>query len=86
MLPLALPNITNSLRLLFGLAFGYIMLVEMVHAQAGLGHIINMSQKRGPREHVYLCIIIIALLAFVIDRVALWLQHRLFPYVHHVEN
>ncbi len=86
MLPLAMPNIYNSLRLLFGLAFGYIMLAELINAQAGLGHLINMSQRRGPREHIYLCLIIIATIAFVIDRLALWLQHRLFPYVRHVEN
>ena len=81
-----MPHIANSLRLLFGLAFGYIMLAEVINAKAGLGYIINMSQRQGPREHIYLCLIIIALLAFTIDRCALWLQHRLFPYVRHVEN
>ena len=33
LIPLALPNIYNSLRNLFGLAFGYIMLAELVNAQ-----------------------------------------------------
>ena len=30
--PLALPNIFNSLRLLFGIAFGYIMLAEVIRS------------------------------------------------------
>ena len=34
---LALPDIYSSLRHLFGLAFGYIMLAELINAQHGLG-------------------------------------------------
>jgi len=51
--PLAAPAIFNSLRLLFGLAFGYVMLAELVKfgsAGGGLGDLINMSQRRGERE------------------------------------
>ena len=80
LLPLGLPDIINSLRLLFGLAFGYIMLAEVINAQHGLGSIIIMSQRRGPREHIYLCLIIIALLAFGIDRLVLYGQRRMFPH------
>lgn len=78
--PLALPDIVNSLRLLFGLAFGYIMLAEVINAEYGLGAIINVSQRQGPREHIYLALILIALLAFAIDRGILSLQRWLFPY------
>ena len=82
LLALALPDVVNSLRLFFGLAFGYIMLAEVIDAEYGLGHIIIMSQRRGPREHIYLSLIIIAILAFGIDRGLLALQRRLFPYRH----
>ena len=34
LVPLALPDIYNGLRHLFGLAFGYIMLAEVVNARA----------------------------------------------------
>jgi ABC-type nitrate/sulfonate/bicarbonate transport system permease component len=78
--PLALPDIVNSLRLLFGLAFGYIMLAEVINAEYGLGAIINLSQRQGPREHIYLALILIALVAYGIDRTILWAQTRLFPY------
>lgn len=80
LLPLAMPEIVNSLRLLFGLAFGYIMLAEVINAEFGLGAIINLSQRQGPREHIYLSLLLIALLAFAIDRGILNLQRRLFPY------
>ncbi len=84
--PLALPDIVNSLRLLFGLAFGYIMLAEVINAKLGLGYIIIVSQRRGPREHIYLCLIFIAILAFLIDRLILAIQRRAFPHVAHAGN
>lgn len=81
--PLALPSIINSLRLLFGLAFGYIVLAEVINAEFGLGKIIIMSQRVGPREHIYLTLIAIALIAFVIDRIIITIQRMAFPYVKH---
>jgi taurine transport system permease protein len=80
LVPLALPDIFNSLRLLFGLAFGYIMLAELINAKRGLGFIIQMSQRRGPSEHILLVLIAISIVAFAIDRGLMMLQRWLFPY------
>jgi ABC-type nitrate/sulfonate/bicarbonate transport system permease component len=77
---LALPDIYNSLRHLFGLAFGYIMLAELINAQHGLGYLLMTSQRRGLSEHIILILIIIGLLAYGIDRLLLWFQRGLFPY------
>ena len=82
-LPLALPDIVNSLRLIFGLAFGYIMLAEVINAQHGLGALIIMSQRQGPREHIYLCLVVISVMAWGIDRLIMKLQRHLFPYINH---
>jgi NitT/TauT family transport system permease protein len=80
LVPLALPDIYNSLRHLFGLAFGYIMLAELINAEHGLGYLLMSSQRRGLSEHIILILIIIGLLAFGIDRVLLFFQRGLFPY------
>jgi ABC-type nitrate/sulfonate/bicarbonate transport system permease component len=83
LLPLALPSVFNSLRLIFGLAFGYIMLAEVIKFGAeagGLGDLINISQKRGPREHVLLILLIIPVVALLIDRLFFLVQAELFPY------
>jgi NitT/TauT family transport system permease protein len=80
LIPLALPDIVNSLRLLFGLAFGYIVLAELIDAKFGLGYIIQVAQRRGPREHIYWVLFIISVLAFSIDRLIFALQQRFFPY------
>lgn len=84
--PLALPDIVNSLRLIFGLAFGYIMLAEVINAESGIGALIINSQRRGFMEHVYLCLFIITLVAWGIDRTIMLLQRMLFPHINHGEN
>ena len=83
LVPLAMPSIFNSLRLLFGLAFGYIMLAELVtigDSAGGLGSIINLSQRRGLQTHIMLVLMIIPLVALAIDRLLYWIQCELFPY------
>jgi NitT/TauT family transport system permease protein len=80
LVPLAMPDIYNSLRHLFGLAFGYIMLAELINAEHGLGYLLMSSQRRGMSEHIILILIIIGLLAYGIDRVLFWFQRGLFPY------
>ena len=80
LVPLALPDIFASLRALFGLAFGYIMLAELINTKNGLGALINMSDRRGLPEDKYMTLIVIALLAWLIDHGLAWLQRFLFPY------
>ncbi len=85
LVPLALPSVCNSLRLLFGLAFGYIMLAELVKfggESGGLGDIILTSQRRGIQTHILLVLMIIPLVALTIDRLLYWAQRQLFPYYY----
>ncbi len=77
---LAMPDIYASLRSLFGMAFGYIMLAELINAKHGLGYLLMTSQRRGLSEHIILILLIIGALAYGIDRVLLWFQKGLFPY------
>jgi NitT/TauT family transport system permease protein len=82
LVPLALPSIFNSLRVLFGLAFGYIMLAEVVKmgAVGGLGDLIETSERRGLREDIILILLLIPVLALLIDRALYWVQRELFPH------
>ena len=83
LVPLSLPKVFDSLRLLFGLAFGYIMLAETIklgNESGGLGNLILTSQRIGPRAHIYLIILIIPIVAFLIDRFLFILQRGLFPH------
>lgn len=80
LLAIAWPDIFQSLRLGFGVGWSYILLVEMVDMSKGIGGLIMISQRRGPREHIYLVLVFIVAIAFLTDRLWGWVGKRLFPY------
>jgi NitT/TauT family transport system permease protein len=86
LVPLAMPSVFNSLRLLFGLAFGYIMLAESIVSGGelgGIGNIIIVSQRLRSVEsagHIVLILLIIPIVALAIDRILFWVQRELFPH------
>jgi hypothetical protein len=42
--------------------------------------LILVAQRRGPREHIFLIVLIIPLVALLIDRFLYFIQVQLFPY------
>jgi NitT/TauT family transport system permease protein len=80
-----MPTIFGSFRVLFGLAFGYIMLAESMKNPGdvgGLGFEINTFQRRQLREHIYLIILMIPLVALAVDLLLFWIQRQLFPHLY----
>jgi ABC-type nitrate/sulfonate/bicarbonate transport system permease component len=70
LIPIALPDIYNSLRMGFGVGFTWIIVAEMINAESGLGYIMRNAQTRGADNTiVYMVLLIIVLLAFIIDRI-----------------
>jgi NitT/TauT family transport system permease protein len=80
LLPLALPDIYRAVRVLIGMAFGYIMLAELINARYGLGYLLQISQRRSLIEQVYLVLFVIGLLAWMIDAGLGWFEQKLFPH------
>jgi len=80
LLPIAWQDIYQSLRMGFGIGWSYILLAEMVDIGKGLGGIIIISQRRGPREHIYLVLLVIIAVAFLTDKLWASVGRRLFPY------
>ena len=80
LLPIAWPEIFQALRLGFGVGWSYILLAEMVDVGRGLGGIIITSQRRGPREHIYLVLLAIVAVAFFTDKLWAAVGRFLFPY------
>ncbi len=80
LLPISWPDIYQAMRLGFGIGWSYILLAEMVDVGRGLGGIIITSQRRGPREHIYLVLLVIVVVAFLTDKLWVALGRRLFPY------
>lgn len=73
-------DIYQALRLGFGVGWSYILLAEMVDIGRGIGGLIIVSQRRGPREHIYLALLVIVALAFVTDKLWATLGRKLFPH------
>lgn len=80
MLAVAWPDIYQAMRLGFGIGWSYIILAEMVDIGRGLGGIIIVSQRQGPREHIYLVLLAIVAIAFVTDKLWQLGGRALFPY------
>lgn len=80
LIPIALPDLWHAMRLAFGVGWTYIVLAEVVVMVDGLGFLIQNSFRRGPREHIYLVILVITLIAWAADLVWERLGRFLFPY------
>ena len=80
LLAISWPDIYHALRMGFGVGWSYILLAEMVDIGKGLGGIIITSQRRGPREHIYLVLLVIIVIAFATDKLWVAIGRKLFPY------
>lgn len=78
--PLALPDIITGLRFMFGLAFGYIILAEVINTREGLGYLISLGERRSNTALPYLMLILIAILAYLLDWTIRFFQKHAFPY------
>jgi NitT/TauT family transport system permease protein len=78
--PIAAPDLWHALRLAFGVGWTYIVLTEALVLVDGLGFLVQIGFRRGPREQIYLAIIIITAIAWVADLGWERLGRLLFPY------
>jgi len=67
LIPIAMPEIWHGMRLAFGVGWTYLVLTEVIVMESGLGYLIQVSFRRGPREHIYLVILMITLIAWLAD-------------------
>jgi NitT/TauT family transport system permease protein len=83
LVPIALPDIANALRLCLGIGWAYIVLAEVIKTGEGLGgvgNLIMVFQRRGHMEEVYLTVGAIMLVGAMLDRSCARLVTWLFPY------
>ena len=77
---IAWEDVYRALRQGFGVGWSYILLVEMLVIEGGIGEVVFNAQKRGPRENIYLTLVGIILIAFGTDKLWEWGERWLFPY------
>lgn len=78
--PYSLPGIWDAMRLMFGAAWTFIILVEIIAATSGLGHVIIQSQRFLQTSNVISVIIIIGILGLITDYLFKAGYKRFFPW------
>ena len=78
--PVAMADLWDHLRGVYGIGWGWIILAEVVNAQNGLGYLISVSERRGHTNATFAIIIVIVAIAVLCDRAWRAGGRALFPY------
>jgi NitT/TauT family transport system permease protein len=81
LLPASLPGIVDTLRIIVGWAWTYIIVAELVASASGIGYMIISSQRMLRTGNIIFGILTIGMLGLLTDFFSKWLYHRLFPWV-----
>jgi NitT/TauT family transport system permease protein len=80
LLPSASPQIAETLRLVLGWAWTYVIVAELIGASSGIGHMITDSQALLNTGQIIFGIIVIGVIGLVSDFAFKWANQRLFPW------
>ena len=80
LLPSAAPQISETLRLVLGWAWTYVIVAELIGASSGIGHMIIDSQALLNTGQIIFGIIVIGLIGLVSDSAFKWMNQKLFPW------
>ena len=80
-LPGILPNLYKDLRLLFGTAWTWLVIAELLGFKSGLAEIIDTHGRRFQFDIVYPAILLIGLSGFFMDQMLAYLARYFFPWV-----
>jgi NitT/TauT family transport system permease protein len=81
LLPASLPGIMDTLRIIIGWAWTYIIVAELVASASGIGYMIISSQRMLRTGNIIFGILTIGILGLMTDYFFKWLYNRLFPWV-----
>ena len=81
LLPASLPGIVDTLRIIVGWAWTYIIVAELVASASGIGYMIISSQRMLRTGNIIFGILTIGMLGLITDFFFKWLYNRLFPWV-----
>jgi NitT/TauT family transport system permease protein len=80
MVPASLPAIAETLRLVLGWAWTYVIVAELIGASSGIGHMITDSQALLATDQIIFGIIVIGLIGLVSDFLFKAANRRLFAW------
>ncbi len=74
------PQIFETLRLVLGWAWTYVIVAELIGSSSGIGHMIVDSQALLNTGQIIFGIIVIGLIGLISDFLFKWVNRRLFPW------
>lgn len=80
LIPIAMADIWQGLRTVYGIGWTWIILAELVNAQSGLGHLIFVSERRSQTASIFAIILVIIGIAVLCDKIWTLVGDQLFPY------
>ena len=80
LIPGAAPDIAETLRMVLGWAWTYVIVAELIGASSGIGHMITDSQALLATDQIIFGIIVIGLIGLVSDFAFKWGNRKLFPW------
>ena len=80
LVPANAPEIAETLRLVLGWAWTYVIVAEFIGSSSGIGHMIIESQALLATGQIIFGIIVIGLIGLISDFLFKWLNQRLFPW------
>ena len=80
LLPASAPAIAETLRLVLGWAWTYVIVAELIGASSGIGHMITDSQALLNTGQIIFGIIVIGVIGLISDFAFKWANQRLFPW------
>lgn len=80
MLPGAAPQVAETLRLVLGWAWTYVIVAELVGAESGIGHMIMDSQRLLDTGQMIFGIFCIGVIGLLSDLAFKWANRRLYPW------
>jgi NitT/TauT family transport system permease protein len=80
-IPGILPNLYNDLRLLFGTAWTWLVIAELLGFKSGLAEVIDTHGRRFQFEIVYPAILLIGFSGFLMDQLLGFFGKLFFPYM-----
>jgi NitT/TauT family transport system permease protein len=80
LIPGAAPEIAETLRMVLGWAWTYVIVAELIGASSGIGHMITDSQALMATDQIIFGIIVIGVIGLASDLLFKAVNRRLYPW------
>lgn len=78
--PYAISKISDDIRVLVAMSWTYIVIVELLNKEGGLGAMIFVASKQSRTDHIFALILVIIMIGYVQDILFRSLDKFLFPF------